>query len=338
MISIIVPCFNEERTIGLLLEAIAQQTIPLEQMEVVIADGLSTDRTREVIQEFQRAHPALAISLVDNPRRIIPAAINTAIRHSRGETLLRLDAHCTPYPDYVERCQAALEAGRGANVGGVWEIRPFAAPGKPPSAMARSIAIAAAHPLGVGDAFYRYATHAQAVDTVPFGAFRRSLVERIGGFDETLLTNEDYEFNVRVKQSGGVVWLDPEIRSVYFARPTLASLMKQYWRYGFWKAQMLRRYARTLRWRQALPPAFVASLVVLGLLSFWLPWARLLLLLQTSAYFLILLAVSIPLALSKKDLYLCLGLPLAIATMHLSWGAGNLAGLFNPGRKQGKRG
>jgi succinoglycan biosynthesis protein ExoA len=142
--------------------------------------------------------------------------LNQAIRESRGEIIVRLDAHSMPIPEYVERCVAAHQAGKGDNVGGVWEIRPGAQ-----TRMAEAISFAAAHRLGAGDAMYRVGAKEGAVDTVPFGSFRRELVERIGAFDETLLANEDYEFNTRVRESGGTVWLDPSIRSVYFSRSTL---------------------------------------------------------------------------------------------------------------------
>jgi glycosyltransferase involved in cell wall biosynthesis len=262
-VSIIVPCYNEQSTIRLLLEALCEQTYPRSDMEVIVADGLSTDGTREVIAAFQKDVPDLSVRIVENPNRYIPSALNRAIEAARGEIIVRFDGHSKPYPDYVENCIAAHRAGLGDNVGGVWEIRPGA-----DTWIAKSIAVAAAHPLGVGDALYRHAKQAAEVDTVPFGSFRRTLIERLGFFDESLLTNEDYELNARIRKSGGKIWLDPSIRSVYFARATLWQLLRQYWRYGFWKWRMLRRYPDTLRWRQALPPLFVLSLVGLILLSF----------------------------------------------------------------------
>jgi glycosyltransferase involved in cell wall biosynthesis len=322
-VSIIVPCYNEQATIQLLLKAVYEQTYRRDRMEVVISDGLSTDRTREVIAAFQAGHPDLPVRLVENPKRIIPAAVNQAIRAACGEVLVRMDAHSMPRPDYVERCVAALESGKGDNVGGVWEIQPA---GK--GWMARSIASAAAHPLGVGDARYRVGGSPQAVDTVPFGAFHRSLVERIGYFDETLLTNEDYEFNTRIRQAGGVVWFDPAIRSRYFARPALAALARQYWRYGYWKARMLARYPHTLRWRQLLPPLFVLSILLFIVLPAFYPPAVWPVVVELGLYLLVLLAAGVQVAWKKRELSLIFGIPLAIATMHLSWGAAFLLSLL----------
>lgn len=331
-VSVIIPCYNEQATIHLLLDALQRQIFPLQEFEVIIADGMSTDQTRAQIAAYQAANPALQVHLVDNPHRNIPSALNRAIEAARGEIILRLDGHSIPAPDYIERCVQALREGRGDNVGGVWEIHPS---GK--GWAAQGIALAAAHPLGVGDARYRVGGQAQLVDTVPFGCYWRSLALEIGKYDETLLTNEDYEFNTRLRQAGKKIWMDPLIRSTYFARPTLAALARQYLRYGYWKAQMLRRYPHTLRWRQALPPAFVASLLVLGLASIWLPLARWLLAAQILLYALILLGAGIQAARRQRQAALLFSIPLAIACMHLAWGGALLWGLVCPPSNQGKR-
>ncbi len=319
--SVIVPCYNEEMTIALLLDAIYHQTFSHQHLEVVIADGLSKDQTRDRIAQYQEEHPDLSIQVIDNPQRIIPAALNRAIQHATGEYILRLDGHCMPHRDYVELCLRALQEGRGNNVGGVWEIFPSTRTGEAPTAIARGIAAAAAHPLGIGDAKYRYSKQAQSVETVPFGAYRRDYIVELGGYEETLLTNEDYELNARMRKRGGVIWLDPAIRSVYFSRPTLTSLMEQYWRYGFWKARMLRLHPRTLRWRQALPPIFVLSLITFAVLSIWSRIALILLMVEIGLYFLILLGVGAQMALKKKDWGVLFTMPLAIIVMHLTWGS-----------------
>lgn len=313
--SVIVPCYNEAGTIRLLLDALLSQSYPLELMEIIIADGMSTDGTREVIAAYQGEHPDVHLCLVDNPQRIIPAALNRAIEVSNGTFIIRLDAHSRPADDYVDRCVSALNDSRGENVGGVWEIAPGA-----DTPMARAIAFAAAHPLGVGDAQYRHTTKAQHVDTVPFGAFRRDLVDKIGPFDENLLTNEDYEFNVRIRQSGGRIWLDPAIRSTYYARPTLRELARQYGRYGFWKGSMLKRYPETLRLRQLLPPLFVAGLAGGGLLAVTWPAWRPFYALAVLLYALALLAAGLQAAVREKDAAMFPLVPSAIAVMHLCWG------------------
>jgi GT2 family glycosyltransferase len=159
------------------------------------------------------------------------------------------------------------------------------------------------------------------VDTVPFGAYRKSLVERQGGYDENLLTNEDYEFNVRIRAAGGRIWLDPRIRSVYYARGSFVELARQYWRYGYWKARMLRRYPGTIRWRQALPPAFVLSLLVWLALSYWFSFDGWLFVIELSVYALVLLIAGLHSSLKYRDWALIPGVPLAIATMHLAWGS-----------------
>jgi glycosyltransferase involved in cell wall biosynthesis len=315
-VSIVVPCYNEQETISLLLDAIYCQTYSRAELEVVIADGMSTDETRARIHEFAQTHPDLLVRIVDNPKRTIPSGLNSAIGAAGGEFIVRLDAHSIPYPDYVTRCVAALKQGEGDNVGGVWEIQAGGS-----TWVAGAIAAAAAHPIGVGDARYRLGGEAQAVDTVPFGAFRKELAQRVGPFDESLLTNEDYEFNVRIRQAGGRVWFDPQIRSIYIARSSLRQLFAQYWRYGYWKGRMIRRYPHTLRWRQLLPPLFILGILSLALFSIWIPGFRWLFLIFTGIYVSILILAGILMAGQKRDGMLVIGLPLSIGCMHIAWGA-----------------
>ncbi len=323
-VSIIIPCYNERATIGLLLEAVRDQTYPSEDLEILIADGMSDDGTREAIHEYASKHPEMSISVVDNPKRIIPAALNTAILHAHGGTVIRLDAHAAPERDYVERCLETLERTGAANVGGLWIIKPGGA-----GWIARAIAVAASHRLGAGDARYRVSGEEGPVETVPFGAFERTWLEKVGPFDESLLTNEDYEFNARIRDAGGVVWFNPAVRSIYYARPNLTALARQYARYGFWKTRMLRRYPGTLRWRQALPPLFILSLIILSLASLFTSLALFLLSLQLGIYVMITFGAALLETVRRADIGLLFGFPLAIWTMHFSWGTSFLRGILS---------
>jgi glycosyltransferase involved in cell wall biosynthesis len=305
------------------LEAVRRQSYPLERIEVVIADGGSNDGTRRVITDYADAHPELRLKLVDNPKRVIPAALNTAIDQASGEVVMRLDAHSEPTPDYVVRCVETLDRTQAANVGGVWEIQP-----SQPTWVARSIAAAAAHPLGAGDARYRISGAEGPAETVPFGAYRRDWLDRVGDFNEELLTNEDYEYNVRIKQQGGVVWFNPSVRSVYFARANLSQLGRQYARYGFWKARMLLRHPTSLRWRQALPPLVALSTAGLLVGGLFAPLALGALAIEWAAYATVLGLAGLREAVRHRSSSLAVGLPLALATMHLSWGAAFWWGLL----------
>ncbi len=301
------------------MAALYSQSYPRELLQVVIADGFSEDLTRQKVADFKTAHPGLDLLVVDNPQRIIPAGLNAAIGASSGEIIVRMDAHSIPNPDYVALCVDALERNLAQNVGGVWDIQP----GKD-TWIARSIAAAAGNPLAVGDARYRFTDKADYVDTVPYGSYKRDLFEQIGLFDETLLANEDYELNTRILQSGGKIWLDPKIRCTYFARANLRALAKQYYGYGYWKVQMLKRYPETLRWRQALPPAFLLGLVVTLLAGFfWKPFL-VLFALVLGLYLLILLSVGTHIAIKKRDILMMIGIPLAIITMDFSWALASL--------------
>ena len=328
-VSIVIPCLNEEKTILSLLESILNQTFPVAKLEVVIADGLSDDKTRQIIADFQQKHPEMKIWVLDNPARRIPTGLNIAIRAAGGEILTRMDAHAIPAADYVERSVTALKQGLGDNVGGVIDVNPGA-----DTWVARSISIATAHPLGVGDAKYRWTTKAGEADTVAFGTYFKKKVEEVGFYNEDLRANEDYEFNSRLRSMGGKIWIDPQIRAVYYSRPTLAALARQYFAYGFWKVKMLRLYPKTLRWRQALPPLFVFGVLMLLLLSGFFSLARWGLLIGLGIYFFILAAASIVTAVKRSDGSLFWGIPLAILTMHFSWGSGFWWSLLNP-KKEG---
>jgi glycosyltransferase involved in cell wall biosynthesis len=318
-VSVIVPCYNEEKNIGFLLAALNQQTYPKELFEIIIIDGQSIDNTVAVINSEKEKYPELIIKLVPNPKKNIPAALNIGIRNSSGEIIIRMDAHSIPDSSYIEICVQDLKNDLGANVGGRWIIIPGSE-----SKMGQCISLAASHPFGVGDAKYRYSSEPGYVDTVPYGAFFRTLIDEIGFFNEDLLANEDYEFNVRIRNSGKKIYFDPRIKTQYIARDSIKNLSIQYWRYGYWKFRMLTKYPGTLRWRQAIPPVFVTGIILMTVMAIffpivWIPLGSIFFL-----YVLILVFGSLSVIVKKANGFCLLGIPIAIIVMHFSWGLGFL--------------
>jgi succinoglycan biosynthesis protein ExoA len=327
-ISVVVPCYNEAAHIPDLLEAIRDQT--LRPSEIVIADCRSTDDTLARIAADPFCSLLPPIHVISCEVRSTPLAVNRAIEASRGEIIVRLDGHSRPDRDYIERCLHVLDTPEAGVVGGIWRIRPGA-----DTRTAAAIALAAAHPFGAGDALYRTGhglTAPRDVDTVPFGCFRRSLWERLGGFDEHFLANQDYEFNYRVRRAGARVVLDPRIRATYTARSTVWGLARQYFRYGWWKAETLKRHPRSLRWRQAVPAGFVAALVLLGAASLADPRAALALAGLLLFYGTVAGAAAVHCLAKTRQWILLPYLPVVFATIHIMWGLGLLTNALTAGR------
>jgi succinoglycan biosynthesis protein ExoA len=230
-----------------------------------------------------------------------------------------------------------LSEGNGAVVGMPCRVRPGA-----DTLMARAIAIAVSHPFGIGDAKYRLSGDADGagatqefVDTVAFASFRKSLWVELGGFDEKLLTNEDYDFNYRVRLRGDKVLLDRSERCDYFARATLGKLASQYLRYGAWKARMIRQRPRSMKWRQLVAPAFVSSIVFLTAIGFWRAIAWKVLALELAIYLTAATAFAYHATRRKREKFpVMLTLPLAFFTIHFSWGTSFLWGLVSAGAKE----
>jgi succinoglycan biosynthesis protein ExoA len=259
-VGVVMPCRNEARSLVEVLNAVAgQQRQP---DEVILVDDGSSDGTSAVVEEWRRLHPGFQLQIVPGPGRGVAAAVNAGIAALNADVVVRLDGHCRPAADYIVRAVALVTLPDVGVAGGVWLIEPGAT-----SLEAEAIAIAAAHAFGSGGAVYRnpQASERIDVDTVPFGCFRRSLWETLGGLDEELESNEDYDFNFRVRQRGLRIVLDPGIRCTYYARPTVGALARQYSRYGWWKARMLVRHPRAVRWRQFIPALLVPALLAMFL-------------------------------------------------------------------------
>lgn len=219
--------------------------------QVIVVDGHSDDGTADAARAIaaQRGAP---VEVVDNPDRIVPVSMNLALARATGDVIVRVDGHCVVAPDYLRRCIDALRATGDACVGG-----PMDTVGE--TATAVSIAAAQSSRVGVGGVSFRTSQKAAHVDTLAFGAYRREVFERIGGFDETLVRNQDDELNLRLTRAGGRIWMDPTIRSTYFSRGSLQGLWRQYHGYGFYKVAVMRKHRTVPSWRHLVPATFVAA-------------------------------------------------------------------------------
>lgn len=326
MVSVVIPCYNEERFIKKALEQLADQ-YDSGKYEIIVVDGMSSDETRTRIREFEQDHPEVALQLIDNPARNIPTALNIGVAAARGEIIARMDAHAVPSSGYIRRCVEVLGETSAGVVGMPCRVQPGA-----DTAMAEAVATAVSHPFGIGDAKYRLQSGVsgqEAVDTVAFACFRKSLWSDLGGFNESLLTNEDYDFNYRVREAGQVVLLDRSGHCDYFARTTLSELARQYLRYGGWKARMIRLHPRSIKLRHLVAPLFVISLIglAIGGLFFWPLW--LLLVAEVVVYGVVAVAAAVHAsARAKRKLALTLLLPVVFCTIHLTWGSSFILGLF----------
>ncbi|GAB4574265.1 MAG: hypothetical protein Kow0077_19890 [Anaerolineae bacterium] len=317
MVSVVIPIRNEEQFIARCLEAVLGQDYPADRMEIIVADGMSTDRTREVIASLPDAE---RITVIDNPGIVQATGLNLAIERARGDVIVRVDGHTIIAPDYVRQCVSALAETGADNVGG-----PMDPVGLTP--MGRAIAAAGKSPFAVPTAFH-VSQRPQYTDTVYLGAWPRRVFETVGMFNPAVNINEDYELNYRIRQSGGRIYFTPRIHSRYFGRQTLRALARQYFRYGKQKVRTLRLHPGSVRPRQLVAPLFVAGLVTGPLLGLvfplaWSLWAAAVLLYAALALF-----FSWRAAQRAGEPALFWRLPLVFLTIHLAWGSGFWAGLL----------
>jgi glycosyltransferase involved in cell wall biosynthesis len=263
-VSVIIPCRNEERHIASCLESVLATDYPRDRVEVVVVDGMSSDRTREIVARYAAGHPS--IRLIDNPQGTAPAAMNAGIRRSTGEIVARVDAHATVPPDYLPVLVDALQRTGADNAGALLVTLPADA-----TPTARAIALALSHRFGVGNSHFRIGSARRRwVDTVPFGCYRRETFDRIGLFDEELVRNQDDELNLRLISRGGRILLVPETRCYYYARRSLGHVGRMCYQYGYFKPLVARKVGRIMTVRQLIPALFVLGLVVtMGLSALW---------------------------------------------------------------------
>ena len=313
-VSVIVPCRNERAHIASFCADLARQTLPNGwALQVLIADGRSDDGTRELLQSLCAGDPRL--QLIDNPQRIVSSGLNRAIDAALGEVIVRMDVHTAYATDYIAECLAALQATGATCVGGPW--RPVG-DGWPQAA----IALAFQSRFGSGGAASRRVDFSGPVDTVYLGAWRREDLLRLGGFDESLVRNQDDELNLRIVRSGGVVWQSAAIRSTYTPRGSFVALFRQFHQYGYWKVPVIRKHRLPASPRHLAPFAFVAGLAALAVLAPWSMLAQGALAGVLAVYAMAALANAALLARAPHRLRDTLGIAAAIACMHLGYGLG----------------
>jgi cellulose synthase/poly-beta-1,6-N-acetylglucosamine synthase-like glycosyltransferase len=320
-ISVLVPVRNEERHLERCLYSLASQDYPRDRFEVLVIDGASTDRTREFAARFA-AESTLAVRLLQNPRRLPAAGMNIGLDEARGDVIVRLDGHAHAAPDFLRRSVQALEDTRADCVGGVIE-----SDGDTP--VGEAIALAMSSRFGVGGASFRVGGEGPT-DTVAFGAYRREVFVRIGGFAEDIDKGEDDEFNFRLLDAGGTIMLVPGIRTGYTVRDDLPGLWRQYFGYGRAKPEVLRRHPAQVRPRQLAPALFVLALgssLFLAILGIKRPLRSLL-----QIYALAGTTASLDLVRQHGWKHLPVLIP-AFGCLHLAYGLGFLVGLLGLVRK-----
>lgn len=318
LVTVIMPVRNEEKFLSRCMDSLLANDYPQGRLEILIADGMSNDRSRQILAEYSERFPFVRV--LDNPARIVPTGLNAAIRQAKGDIIVRVDAHTVFAPDYIWQCVHFLQSTDASNVGG-----PQRSVGN--SHQSEAIAIATTSRFAAGDAKFRFSEEEAWVETVYLGAWRKETLLALGGFDEEWVVNQDFEMNHRLRLAGGRILLSPAIKCEYSVRPSLVALARQYFRYGLWKVKTIGAYPESLRWRQLVAPAFVAVLVGLLVLTAWTPLPVLALCIS---YMLANLFASAVCARDRGWRYLPL-LPLTFATIHFSWGLGFWAGLFRFG-------
>ena len=310
-ISVVIPVYNEEKHISKCLDSILAQDYPIDKIEVLVVDGMSEDGTRVMLNDYAKKYKN--VKLIDNPRKVVPTALNIGIGMARGDIIARMDGHATYDAEYVKKCVESLDKTGADNVGGL--LRHVGE-----GFIGHAIALAEACRFGTGGAKFRTAKNEQYVDTVFPGAWRRKTFEKYGYFNEKLIRNQDIEHNARIRKGGGKIFLTPEIISYYFCRSSLKSLWIQNFRNGFWNIKTIKIAPGSLSVRHFIPLFFVMSLLVMWVIpKLWL--GIIISYMLCSAFF------SLKIAMANGFKYFFI-MPLVFLTLHLSYGFGLLAGIF----------
>jgi len=304
-VSIIIPCRNEEKYIAKCLETILSQDYPKERTEVLVVDGMSEDKTREIVGDYLKKYPF--IKLLDNPKKFTNFAFNTGIKEAKGEIIMLMGAHAGYEKDYVSKCVRYLNEYDADNVGGVMKTLP-----SKNTLIAEAIAYCLSHPFGAGNSYFRIGSNEPRwVDTVFGGCYKKKVFDKIGLFNENLLRSQDMELNLRLKKAGGKILLVPDIVNYYYPKATLREFLKHNFSDGVWAVYPLKFGLHFFSFRHFIPLIFILMLPVV----FW-------------PYALISLLFSLRIAMKKKDIRLFFVMPLVFAARHFGYGTGSIWGLI----------
>ena len=319
-VAIVIPTLNEERFISRCLNSIIKQTYEFEKMDVMIIDGGSNDKTKNIVAEYQKSHQN--IRFIENKKKIQSVAFNIGFKKSTAPYIIRLDAHAEYDSKYISLCIENLKQDeKRGNVGGRCNILPFNQ-----SLWAQTNAILNHSRFGIGGAAFRVSNEAHNTDSVPFGAFPRKIIEKIGGMREDLPRGEDNEYNSRIRKAGYKIFFDPNIISSYFARPTLGASCKQMYANGNSIGYLYYIDREAIGIRHLVPLLFVVSGLFSIIISvLWSPFCYVF----CGGLALYIIADAIASIMGAKDNVKCT-LPLFILffCVHVSYGMGTIAGLI----------
>lgn len=317
-ISLIIPVYNEEKYIDSCVDSLLKQDYPQDCMEWIFVDGMSVDKTIDILNSYYDKYPEL-INILKNPRKTVPYAMNIGIENSKGEYIIRLDAHAEYKNDYISKCVYYLETTDAENVGGITITRGKGFKGN-------SIAKMLSCKFGVGNSDFRTNGTSGYVDTVPFGAFRRDVFKKLGGYDERLTRNQDNEMNYRIRNNGGKIYLASDIVSYYYCRDSIKGIVKMAMTNGKWNIITMNICPGSMSIRHFIPLAFLLSLVILPLLGLFNKVFTHLFLIEIILYFILDFLFSYKQSDNFKDfLFLVILFPI----FHITYGFGSLKGLYS---------
>lgn len=316
IVSVVMPIYNESRYIDKCVQSLLKQDYPLSSMEWIFVDGNSTDDTVEKLKKYQDEYPDLIV-IKNNPHKIVPYAMNIGIAAAKGKYVIRLDAHADYKEDYFSKCVYHLDNSDAENVGGVAET-------KSNGFVGNCIAKMLSSKFGVGNSEFRTNGKSGYVDTVPFGAFRREVFSKYGGYDERLVRNQDNELNYRIRKNGGKIYLSDDIQLSYYCRDTIKGISQMALKNGMWNVITMKLCPGAMGIRHFVPMAFVLSIVVLGICGFFIKYAWWLLLLELGLYLALDIVFSVRQASTVKEFLMLLAL---FPIFHCAYGIGSIKGI-----------